>query len=443
MSVLAVPLRALDPCFEGGVPATLCTASAAGVPNASFLSVVHRVDDEHIALSFQYFRKTKQNLSENPRSRLLVIEPSTAVEFRLSLELVRTETDGPTFERLATALAAVASQTGMSDSFVLRGADIHRVTECERVANGVGARLPASSFDSLAGLAKCTAVLAGCADLEELLQRALEELESSLGYSHAFVMAVDEEAQTLFSVATRGYSPSGVGAELKIGEGVIGIAAERRSTLRVANMSRERILAAAVQTDEEGECGRLIPLPGLRRTESQLVSPLLSEGRLLGVLCLQSPEAAAFGRADEDVVSVVANQLASGMARFGGAGAQEDDVVSSAAEIEPPLEELKIRYYAEDDSVFVDNEYLIKGVAGRILWLLLRAHEKEGRRSFSNRELRLDPRLGLPALRDNLETRLITLRKRLEERCPQLRIRRTGRGRFDLDVSRKLSLEAV
>ena len=48
-----VPLRALDGCFEGGVPATLCSCAADGTPNISFLSVVHRVDDQHVALSFR------------------------------------------------------------------------------------------------------------------------------------------------------------------------------------------------------------------------------------------------------------------------------------------------------------------------------------------------------------------------------------------------------
>jgi len=35
--------------------------------------------------------------------------------------------------------------------------------------------------------------------------------------------------------------------------------------------------------------------------------------------------------------------------------------------------------HVENDSIFVDDEYLIKGVAGAILWRLLRAHADDGR----------------------------------------------------------------
>jgi len=102
-----------------------------------------------------------------------------------------------------------------------------------------------------------------------------------------------------------------------------------------------------------------------------------------------------------------------------------------------------IRHFPADHSVFVDNDYLIKGVAGAIIWKLLREHMVAGRSEFTNRELRLDTTLGLPDITDNLDARLILLQRRLAERCSFIAIEKTGRGRFRLNVSRPLQLSVA
>ena len=109
----------------------------------------------------------------------------------------------------------------------------------------------------------------------------------------------------------------------------------------------------------------------------------------------------------------------------------------------PQGEPLAVAYYQADDSVFVDDVYVVKGVPGRILWKLLREHAADGRTSFTNRELRLDERLGLPAGNDNLEARLLVLRKRLAALECGITLDRVDRGRLSLGLSVPLTLVEV
>lgn len=91
---------------------------------------------------------------------------------------------------------------------------------------------------------------------------------------------------------------------------------------------------------------------------------------------------------------------------------------------------MTVRHYGENDSIFLDNDYLIKGVAGSILWTLLRDYSNQQRTEFTNRELRLDSRVRLPDFSDNLEARLLLLGKRLTERNAGILIEKAGRGRM-------------
>jgi hypothetical protein len=104
---------------------------------------------------------------------------------------------------------------------------------------------------------------------------------------------------------------------------------------------------------------------------------------------------------------------------------------------------IRIRHYRADHTVFIDNDYVIKGVAGAILWKLAQEHSRSGRVEFTNRELRLDPALRLPEYVDNLEARLVLLQRRLRERERGIAIDKCGRGRFRLALDGRLALEEI
>jgi hypothetical protein len=173
--------------------------------------------------------------------------------------------------------------------------------------------------------------------------------------------------------------------------------------------------------------------------------PILAGSRLLGVLFAESPATGRFGYDEEDGFMVLASHVGAVAALLEEETATpaHDEAHAARAAAAPRGAPLRVRRYAENDSVFVDEEYLIKGVAGAILWRLLRAHVEDGRSDYTNRELRLDPSIRLPDLSENLEARLILLARRLEERCPSLRIEKTGRGRFRFHVLWPVALAEI
>ncbi|HRK68418.1 MAG TPA: pyridoxamine 5'-phosphate oxidase family protein, partial [Hyphomonas sp.] len=111
---------AIRPCLEGVIPAVMATCDADGTPNVTYISQVEYVDARHIALSFQFFNKTRRNVLANPVVELIVVHPATGAMFRVAARYLRTETAGPLFERMKAKLAGIASHTGMSGVFRLR-----------------------------------------------------------------------------------------------------------------------------------------------------------------------------------------------------------------------------------------------------------------------------------------------------------------------------------
>ncbi|MEL0169043.1 MAG: GAF domain-containing protein [Pseudomonadaceae bacterium] len=429
-------------CLQGAVPATIATCDAAGVPNVSYVSQIHHVDSDHIALSFQFFNKTRQNMQQNPQITAYLIDPVTTARYRLAMLYVRTETEGALFQSMKARLASIASHTGMGDVFVLKGADICRVLHIEQIDCEVGppSATPLPWTSLLRRL--CEQVQQHC-DLSQLLDSALASLCGLTGVRQAMILIADEAAQKLYTLASSGYSESGVGAEVPYDCGVIGVAARYRTPILISHMSAEYLYSEATRAalvDPQLETG--IPFPGLTAPQSQLAIPLLTGAALVGVLFLESERELAFDYHYEDALMVFGMQLAQQIAQLQQQEQGESTQLIQAITPDTSLPPLQVRYFAGNHSVFVDDVYLIKGVAGSILWRLLTLMQEQQRVEFSNRELRLDGSLGLPDIDDNLEARLILLRRRLAEQCPDLQLRKTGRGRFQLVLQRPVRLVA-
>ena len=452
-------LESLATCFQGLLPAQLYTCSRDGIPNAAYLSHVDYVDSSHVALSFQFFNKSHRNIAENRHALVMVPDPDTGQGWQLRLLYVRSETSGPLFDRMSLRIEAIASYCGLKGIFKLRAADIYEVLAVEAVpeepADAVGPDVkddltPTAAPDpvfTLKALQDFSARLQ-CADcLEMLMDSILAGLEESFGFKNSMILVPAEEEGVLVTIATRGYGENGAGAEVRIGEGIAGIVAEARKPIRISGLMRGMLYALAMHKEASDPAlalrRRRIPLPGHANPESQLGVPLLVRGDLVGVLVLESEVRYRFHEEDKTLIELLGSYLAIAIqniqmhersAEVAAEAPREprvNDAEASAARNGPR----EVAYYTADECILVDGEYLIRSLPAKILWRLLTIRESTGRDEFTNRELRLDKSLNLPEWKDNLESRLLLLRRRLEQKCPEFRIAPRGRGRFALELT--------
>jgi adenylate cyclase len=444
-----VALESITACFRGVIPSPFATCSPDGTPNITYMSIVQYVDSERVALSRQFFNKTRANLDANPVGQVRVVDPDTLEQFELDLEFVHTETQGPTFDAMRANLEAIASQTGMSAVFRLRGVDIHRVVRCARVGPAADAPRARADRDVLGPLDEFTRQLAGSGEYEEAARVALQALEDLFDFAPSILLVRDPIAERLFAIASNGYPRSGAGAEVPVGSGVIGTAASTGQVICVPNLTRSRVMQEAVRSrlDATDSGATEIALPGLEHANSIAAVPLATRNEVTGVLYLESERVGRFGPHNERLLRIIGRHVAAALTALGSeaeersAGGEPGAPVQAVARGEG--EPLAVTYYQADDSVFVDDAYVVKGAPGRILWKMLREHADAGRTTFTNRELRLDESLGLPAGADNLEARLLVLRKRLGGGRFTIELERVGRGRLALRSPRPLKLSEV
>ena len=461
---MTVTLESLATCFQGLIPSLFFTCSSDGIPNAAYLSHVEYVDREHVALSFQFFNKSRRNIAENPNALVFVPDPDTGQGWSLRLKYIRSETEGPVFDRMALRIEAIASYCGLKGIFKLRAADIYRVVSVDPTPESPAsdhARMTRSKLDpifTVKALQDLSARIQRADSLDTLVDSILEGLEESFGFKNSYILIPTDQEGVLVTMATRGYATGSVGAEVRYGEGIGGMVAEARKPIRISGLLRGMLYALAMhKAASEPPLTRLarqIPVPGLSNPESQLGVPLLVRGELVGVLCLESEVPYRFHEEDKASIELLGGYLAIAIqnmqwqerAADSGSEAvtphrasaataaitQRDVEESNGHELE---DEHKLVYYGADECILVDGEYLIRGLPAKILWRLLSIREATGREEFTNRELRLDKSLNLPEWKDNLESRLLLLRRRLEQKCPAVRLTPRCRGRFAIEVA--------
>jgi adenylate cyclase len=452
---MTLGLERLASCFQGIIPSMLYTCAKDGTPNAAYLSHVEYVDPTRVALSFQFFNKSRRNIAENPHAVVHVTDPDTGQGWALRLRFERSETSGPTFDCMFWRIEAIASYTGMKGIFKLLAADIYRVESVERVPeeDGQSDRLapalrakPPDPVFTMKALQDLSTQINTADSLEHLLDSIVVGLKRHFNFSHSMIALASEKPDTLVMIASRGYEQSGAGAEIQFGEGIIGMVAEAKKPIRISGLVRGMLHAFAAHRHSQelglGSHVQRVPLPGLENPSSQLGVPLMVRGELIGVLCIESETPYRFHEEDKTSIELLGSYLAVAIQNMQLQN-DEDDSDDNAPESAAPATTgpgRELVFYRGEEVVMLDGEYLIRSLPARILWKLVNARQKEGRCDFTNRELRLDKSLGLPDFKDNLETRLLLLRRRLDEKAGDIRLVPKGRGRFALEVTGEVDL---
>ena len=243
-----------------------------------------------------------------------MIDPRDCRQFRLALAYERTERRGPVFDRLREDVDTVAAMQGMQDVFRLRAADIYRVLHVDAVparppkgGEAPGFR-PEQATEragraTTARLAQLSARLGRCPILDAVVATAVDGLAELFGYGHSLLMLLDESGTRLYTIASHGYEVQGVGSEVAVGQGIIGMSAARCVPLRLGNVGQVAKYGRTVrsQYEQHGDIGpgREVPMPGLTGAQSRVAVPALALGQLVGVLVVDSPDEVAFTEADE------------------------------------------------------------------------------------------------------------------------------------------------
>ena len=154
-------------------------------------------------------------------------------------------------------------------------------------------------------------------NLDAIAKTMLISMEEYFDFKHSMILLLDGSESTLKVIATHGYKEEGIGAEVKIGVGVIGMVAKKKKLMRMANLGAQKQYMQAIkqqiQPSEDTVVVDEISLPGLKNAESQVAIPMLMEDELIGVFSVESDQVNIFDKSDELIIKILANQTANAL----------------------------------------------------------------------------------------------------------------------------------
>ena len=84
-------------------------------------------------------------------------------------------------------------------------------------------------------------------DLNLIASSMLSLMNEFFGFKHSMILLVSENKKHLNVLETYGYKKKGIGAKVEFGVGVIGIVAEKKKLMRMANLGMQRSYMQAIR----------------------------------------------------------------------------------------------------------------------------------------------------------------------------------------------------
>jgi sigma-B regulation protein RsbU (phosphoserine phosphatase) len=134
-------------------------------------------------------------------------------------------------------------------------------------------------------------------DLDTTLRRVAELVRKVIDYEIFGILLLNEKTQELYFRFQVGYAPEvAERMRIKVGEGVTGIAAQRREAILVDDVAKDTRYISAV--------------PNVR---SELAVPLIIKNRLIGVIDIESPQPNHFTEEHKRLLTLIASRMAVGI----------------------------------------------------------------------------------------------------------------------------------
>lgn len=413
---MTIELSQLRDCFQGIVPAVVCTHDQDGTPNISYLSHVEYVAENQLALSNQFFSKTKRNVLQTKKALLLLLHPQTLQQYELRLHYKHSETSGELFEKMALRLSIIAASEGKAHIYKLLSSDVYEVSSITPRL-GMTTRpitLPAPipwraefTYGEMARgyLETITALPHSASEAIDLLLRTVR---FGFGIEDSYFYLGDGQL----------YNSQMASQEL--------LAEHYNVVRKVANYGKaimlsglqlqRRYLNSILPSKERSE---------VRSVARQLAIPVVFQGKVYGVLLLEDGQVESW---DIDLVQALRSLCSSLALQMGNTEGKNlaKDTASTG---------LNFHYHCESETLFLNDVVFIKNLPAKILSYVLSKNFNQQKTLFSNQEIICALQSDFPVEgKANFEARLILIKKRLESKGLPLRFVSKMRGQFELIV---------